>query len=53
VRSKGGEITVFDAPGAGTAFGQGTFANEISASGAITGYFLDSTFAMHGFIRIP
>src|SRR5262249_6136827 len=55
VRSNQGVITVFDAPGAGTGAGQGTFPfnspNLINPDGAITGYYVDSAFARHGFLR--
>jgi len=55
VRSKEGVITVFDAPGAGTGAGQGTFPfnspNLINPEGAITGYYVDSAGAWHGFLR--
>jgi hypothetical protein len=46
-------ITTFDAPGAGTAAGQGTFANGINTSGAITGFTRDANAARHGFLRNP
>src|SRR6478672_7835744 len=55
VRSNQGVITVFDAPGAGTGAGQGTFPfnspNLINPEGAITGYYVDSAGAWHGFLR--
>src|SRR5437899_7239170 len=40
-------ITTFDAPGAGTAAGQGTIAVGVNLSGAITGYSLDTDSARH------
>src|SRR5258708_37291675 len=43
----------FDAPGAGTAHGQGTSALAISASGGIAGTYTDSGGACHGFVRNP
>src|SRR5437763_4232996 len=46
-------ITKFDAPGAGTAAGQGTFANGMNASGAITGFIRDANAARHAFLRAP
>lgn len=46
-------ITTFDAPGAGTAAGQGTFANGMNNSGAITGFIRDANAARHGFLRAP
>jgi len=55
VRSNQGVITVFDAPGAGTGAGQGTFSAFspllINPHGAITGYYTDSAFVAHGFLR--
>jgi len=46
-------ITTFDAPGAGTAAGQGTIAFAINLSGAITGYIKDANSARHAFLRAP
>ena len=54
VRSNQGVITVFDAPGAGTGPGQGTFPFSpliINPNGAITGWYVDSAFVSHGFLR--
>src|ERR1043166_1481025 len=54
VRSNQGVITVFDAPGAGTGPGQGTFVVSpliINPNGAIAGYYTDSAFVNHGFLR--
>src|SRR5215475_15773110 len=55
VRSNQGVITVFDAPGAGTGINRGTFPfnspNLISPDGTITGYYVDSAFVNHGFVR--
>src|SRR6476620_7592992 len=54
VRSKQGAITVFDAPGAGTGPGQGTFPFSpliMNPNGAITGWYVDSAFVSHGFLR--
>src|SRR6267378_3146084 len=54
-RSENGTFTIFDAPGAGTGAGQGTFPfnspNLINPEGAITGYYVDSAGAWHGFLR--
>ena len=49
----GGTTTIitFDAPGAGTAAGQGTFPSGINPSGAITGFTRDANSARHGFLR--
>ena len=48
-------ITVFDAPGAGTGPGQGTFPFNspqlINPNGAITGFYTDSADALHSFVR--
>ena len=46
-----GTITPFDAPGAGTAKNQGTFAIAIDTAGDVTGLYADSGNAYHGFIR--
>src|SRR4029077_20339275 len=46
-------ITTFDAPRAGTAAGQGTFANGMNDLGAITGFIRDANAARHGFLRAP
>jgi hypothetical protein len=42
-------ITSFDAPGAS----QGTFALAVNVEGAIAGYYVDSNFENHGFVRTP
>ena len=49
--AKGGTFTVFDVPGAGTGFLEGTFALGINPAGAITGYYQDADFGYHGFVR--
>ena len=41
----------FDAPGAGTSAGQGTFAFSINQRGTIAGYYLDESNVYHGFVR--
>ena len=46
-----GTITPFDAPNAGTAKNQGTFAVSINDGGAITGIYSDANTAEHGFLR--
>jgi hypothetical protein len=46
-------IITFDAPGAGTAAGLGTFANGMNISGAIVGFIRDTNAARHGFLRAP
>lgn len=44
-------FTEFDAPGAGTGLGQGTFAYRINFSSEISGYYIDSNNNTHGFLR--
>src|SRR5215472_2730540 len=44
-------ITTFDAPGAGTARDQGTFAFNINPSGTIIGFIRDANNVRHGFTR--
>ena len=51
IRSKNGTFTIFDAPGAGTAAGQGTRAYATNPSGTITGHFIDSGNVSHGYVR--
>jgi hypothetical protein len=51
VRSPNGAITTFDAPGAGTAAGQGTFPAGLNSSGTIEGSFVDINGTSHGFVR--
>jgi hypothetical protein len=51
VRSKQGMVTVFDAPGAGSAAGQGTWASGINEEGAISGATIDENNLLHGMIR--
>jgi hypothetical protein len=47
----GGTImTIDDAPGAGTAPGQGTFAGPINAKGAIAEYYVDQNNVYHGYL---
>ena len=53
LRAIGGQITTFNAPGAGTASGQGTFIGPINPAGAIAGYFLDGSNVYHGYLRTP
>ena len=43
----------FDAPGAGTANGQGTIPTAINDSGLIGGFFIDGANGQHGFLRAP
>ena len=49
VRSRGGEFTTFDAPGADL----GTLPKSINEAGTITGHFGDAKGVYHGFLRSP
>src|SRR6516164_874060 len=51
--AKGGTFTIFDVPGAGTGFLEGTFPLGINPAGTITGYYQDADFLGHGFLRSP
>jgi hypothetical protein len=58
VRSRDGEITTFDAPGAGTSSYQGTGCpsdcpTSLNDWGAITGIYIDANFVFHGYLRSP
>lgn len=55
LRSPGGELTTFDAPGASpvAAFGYGTSPESISDAGAVTGHYADARGLIHGFLRSP
>ena len=44
-------IITFDAPGAGTVAGQGTFAGSINPKGEIAGFSRDSASVRHGYVR--
>jgi len=44
-------IIEFDAPGAGTGAGQGTYAVGANFGSLVTGYYLDAAGVNHGFIR--
>lgn len=46
-------IIIYDAPGAGTGPGQGTFAIVISPAGVIEGFYIDANNVYHGFVRSP
>jgi hypothetical protein len=43
-------IITFDAPGAGTGIGQGTFPSNPTPAGAIVGFYLDASNVAHGFL---
>lgn len=47
------KIITFDAPGAGTGAGQGTFGVGPNDLGAIAGFYVDSSYGLHGFLRNP
>lgn len=51
LRSPHGKITKFDAPGAGTTTGQGTFPGGLTKDGIASGYFVDAHNVYHGYIR--
>jgi hypothetical protein len=55
LRAPNGQITSFDAPGAGLGYGldQGTVASSINDLGAVTGQFQDPSYVFHGFVRFP
>src|SRR5580693_3178498 len=44
-------FTTFDAPGAGTGAGQGTYANNINTAGEIVGNYADANGVSHGYVR--
>jgi hypothetical protein len=46
-------IITYDAPGAGTGPGQGTFAAYVNDWGVITGSYVDSNGLSHGYLRYP
>ena len=50
LRAPNGTLTTFDAPGAGTGFGQGTFALDINPAGEIAGQYNDNSNVYHGFL---
>jgi hypothetical protein len=51
VRARGGAITIFDVPGAGTGIDQGTNAVSINRDGTIVGQYTDAANVYHGFVR--
>lgn len=51
LRDQTGNVTSFDAPGAGTLFDQGTFPEAINDSGAVAGVYSDSNSRPHAFVR--
>lgn len=48
----GGTYTTIDAPGAGTTALEGTIGVSINAAGDVTGTYLDSNMAAHGFLDV-
>jgi hypothetical protein len=57
IRSRGGKLTTFEAPGAGTGFFQGTGCPGCNLGvnfwGAIAGSYTDTNNVFHGFLRSP
>ena len=53
MRTPGGSITRFEAPGAGTAPYQGTYAWTINNGGTSAGFYVDAYQAYHGFLVTP
>lgn len=51
VRNPFGRITTFDAPGAGTESGQGTWAWSINLAETVVAYYVDSSDGVHGYMR--
>ena len=52
VRTREGNFTVFDVPGAGSGPWQGTQPAAINPAGQITGYYTDTNNVVHGFVRL-
>ncbi|HEY2445166.1 MAG TPA: hypothetical protein VGI20_05445 [Rhizomicrobium sp.] len=50
-RARDGTIAQFDAPGAGTAYVQGTFAFDTNRTGTISGQYIDANNVYHGYLR--
>lgn len=46
-------IITFDAPGAGTGMGQGTFGMIVTPAGTLGGVVIDANNVSHGFVRAP
>jgi hypothetical protein len=53
LRASDGTITIFDAPGAGTGFQQGTAPLGITPGGVIMGLYIDTNDVQHGFLFVP
>lgn len=55
LRTPNGKFSSFDAPGADLTPGDynGTFPVSLNDAGVIMGYYVDSNYVQHGFVRIP
>src|SRR5205823_5520934 len=56
VRASNGTLLTFDAPGAGSSGGQGTFIPFgccLNDNGEIAGFYTDASRVNHGFVRAP
>jgi hypothetical protein len=53
LRQRNGTFITFDAPGAGSGNGQGTFPESITPSVEISGEYIDMNGHLHGFLRQP
>jgi probable HAF family extracellular repeat protein len=53
LRAASGNVTTFDAPGAGTGAYQGTQSFGINQTGDVVGYYTDANKVYHGFVRLP
>ena len=53
VRTRDGNVTLFDVPGAGTGDFQGTVVIGMTAGHVIAGFYTDDGGINHGFLRIP
>jgi hypothetical protein len=51
LRTANGKITTFDAPGAGTGGGEGTYGHSINLEGEISGTVVDGSFVRHAYFR--
>jgi hypothetical protein len=51
IRDNSGAFTTFFPAGAGTASGQGAFPTAINASDEVVGFYVSSSYALHGFSR--
>jgi hypothetical protein len=53
IRTRDGDVTLFDVPGAGTGYFQGTVVVGMTAGRVIAGFYTDNAGLAHGFLRIP